>query len=169
MFGLRVQQCVLKPTLVDPRSPRRLHVHRRQSQFALQVQHTYCRLAMITCTTHRWHFWSSGYTMCTQSGYMEIGGWSSCDHGKVDSFRIRVVTGTPTKSPTLAPTKAPTPTPKPGCKSCPVGYSTQANAGSADCTACAPGKWSANSSSPTCASCAAGQYGISAGQPAPPP
>jgi hypothetical protein len=42
---------------------------------------------------HPFHFWASGYTMCwdtAEDGNYEIGGWSNCNHGKVDSMHIRV-------------------------------------------------------------------------------
>jgi hypothetical protein len=36
------------------------------------------------------HFWGSGYTMCTGQGNYEVGGWSNCNHGTIDSMYIRV-------------------------------------------------------------------------------
>ena len=36
------------------------------------------------------HFWGSGWTMCHGHGNYEIGGWSNCNHGDVDSMVIRV-------------------------------------------------------------------------------
>jgi len=38
---------------------------------------------------HPVHYWASGHTMC-RNGNMEIGGWSSCHHGSVDSMHIKV-------------------------------------------------------------------------------